>query len=317
MMFYYTVTKSEIRLGLVSLLAIFVRQNNLIWILYLIIYRVLNDHRKLILAPKSLPSHVVTIVKIFFNNKWQIIKQSRFQLMAIGAFIAYTRVYNEGRLVFGDHSHHKMTLHPNQLLYLALFCVLNLPISLGDYITAIGKFFQRIYISRHALAAFLFLLSLSIVLVDKYTLIHPFIRDDNRHFTFYIYRYFLKHWGPKYALCLAYAFAFHFLFKQMVNSELKLMRFILWLGACFGYICLSELVEFRYFGAPFLMLCFEIENRNFAIDVEGVHKGESRLTPKEKMLWTTLFKAVVNAAVLGMFLFWEFSGDYGSGRFMW
>ena len=77
-MYYYSVTKSEWRLGIACLFAVFVRQNNIVWILYLIIYRVLNDNKKLILAPKSLPSHILTIIKIFFNNKWQILKQSRF-----------------------------------------------------------------------------------------------------------------------------------------------------------------------------------------------------------------------------------------------
>ena len=95
------------------------------------------------------------------------------------------------------------------------------------------------------------------------------------------------------------------------------MRFILWLGASFGYLCLAELVEFRYFGPPFLLLCFEIENRNFSVDVEGVHKEESRWTKKEKMVWTTVLKALINATVLGIFIFYQFDGKYGSGRFMW
>lgn len=66
----------------------------------------------------------------------------------------------------------------------------------------------------------------------------------------------------------------------MVNSELKLMRFILWLGATAAYLCLGELVEFRYFAIPFVLLCFELENRNFNLDVEGVHKGENRYTDR-------------------------------------
>lgn len=130
-MYYYNLTKSEWRLGFVSLLAMFVRQNNLIWILYLIIYRVLSDHRKQILVPKSLPSHFLTILKIFFTNKWQILRQSRFQIGVVALFLAFIRVYNKGHLVFGDHTHHKLTFHPNQLLYLSVFCLVNLPITIG------------------------------------------------------------------------------------------------------------------------------------------------------------------------------------------
>ena len=143
---------------------------------------------------------------------------------------------------------------------------------------SINQFFQRIYVSRHSLATYLFLLSISIILVDKYTIIHQFIIDDNRHYTFYIYRYIIKHQIFRYSLCFVYAFSFYFMYKQVVNSELKLMRFILWIGATFGYICLTPLVEFRYYSIPFLMISFELENKNFKIDVEGIHKAESRYT---------------------------------------
>jgi alpha-1,2-glucosyltransferase len=130
-MFYYNLTKSEWRLGFTSLIAVFVRQNNLIWIIYLIIYRVLNDNKKQILVPKSLPSHFVTIIKILFNSKWQIISQSRFQILVVLFFLGFLKIYNKGNLVFGDHKHHIMTFHPNQMLYLSFFCFCNLPITLG------------------------------------------------------------------------------------------------------------------------------------------------------------------------------------------
>ena len=45
------------------------------------------------------------------------------------------------------------------------------------------------------------------------------------------------------------------------------MKFILWLGATFGYLCFAELVEFRYFAIPFVLFSFELENKNFNIDV--------------------------------------------------
>lgn len=130
-MFYYNLIKSEWRLGLVSFASILIRQNNIVWILYLVIYQVLCENKKLIQAPKSLPSHLLTIVKIVLANKKQILNQNKFPLLAVAAFFVYIRVYNGGRLVFGDHLHHHLTFHPNQLLYLGVFCIINLPITLG------------------------------------------------------------------------------------------------------------------------------------------------------------------------------------------
>jgi alpha-1,2-glucosyltransferase len=133
-MYYYNLTKSEWRLGFVSLMAVFIRQNNLIWIVYLIIYRVLTDNKKQILVPKSIPSHFLNILRIFLNNKMQILIQCRFQALVVVIFLLYIKLFNGGRLVFGDHTHHQMTFHPNQLLYLSLFIFVNLPITLGEYI---------------------------------------------------------------------------------------------------------------------------------------------------------------------------------------
>lgn len=130
-MFYYNLTKSEWRLGFVSLMAVFIRQNNIIWILYLIVYRVISDNKKQILTPKSLTAHFISIVRIFWTNKIQILMQCRFQILVVGVFLLYLKIFNGGRFVFGDHANHSLTFHPNQLLYLALFCVSNLPITLG------------------------------------------------------------------------------------------------------------------------------------------------------------------------------------------
>ena len=65
------------------------------------------------------------------------------------------------------------------------------------------------------------------------------------------------------------------------------------------------------------MISFELENKNFNIDVEGIHKDESRYTAKEKMIWTTLIKVAVNVVIFGMFFFYEFDNKYGEGRLMW
>ena len=35
------------------------------------------------------------------------------------------------------------------------------------------------------------------------------------------------------------------------------------------------------------------------------------------MIWTIIIKAVINAVVIGIFLFYEFDNQYGRGRYMW
>ena len=70
MAYYYNMVKSNNRLALISFLALYVRQNNIIWIGFLIIYKILTDYKKLMFCPKPFFSHIFTIVKVVWNHKW-------------------------------------------------------------------------------------------------------------------------------------------------------------------------------------------------------------------------------------------------------
>jgi alpha-1,2-glucosyltransferase len=198
------------------------------------------------------------------------------------------------------------------LLYLFLFITLNLPITLNDFVYMVKNALNGLYFSRHALAAYLFLVSLSLIIIDKFSLVHPFILADNRHYIFYIYRYF--RWA-QYPLCLVYPFCILSNIKLIVNSNEKLVKFIIWSVTSLFYLMLSPLVEFRYFAIPFVMLSLEIRNRNLTFDIEKVHKKETNDNMwKNKMIVTTLVKIALNAVIFYVFLFRPF----GEGnRFIW
>lgn len=186
------------------------------------------------------------------------------QILIFPIFILYLYRYNNGKLVFGDHENHQISFHPTQFLYLAFFLLLNVPITINDLVVAVRQSLNRLYFSRHALAAYLFLLSASIVIVDKCSIVHPFILADNRHYVFYIYRYFK--W-LKYPMCSVYPFCLITLLRIIVNSPQKLVKFILWSVVSMLYLMLTPLVEVRYFTIPFVILAFEIRNRCLSFDI--------------------------------------------------
>lgn len=136
--------------------------------------------------------------------------------------------------------------------------VANLPITLGDFIYSLKETINRIYYSRHAFAAYLFTLAACLIIVDKFTFVHKFILSDNRHYIFYIYRY-LK-WG-KFLFCGLYAFCIILISRIVLLTKIDLAKFLLWLTATVFYLGPSELVEFRYFTAPYVLLMFELKNR--------------------------------------------------------
>eukprot|EP00919_Chromeraceae_sp_WS-2016_P047102 GHVR01111682.1.p1 GENE.GHVR01111682.1~~GHVR01111682.1.p1 ORF type:complete len:329 (-),score=-31.56 GHVR01111682.1:74-1060(-) len=219
MAYYYNLVNSQWRLSLCSLLAIYVRQNNIIWILYLMIYKVLNEYNKQINVPRSFFNHFFNIIKIVFNHKVQIIIQQKLQFLVLISVWLYLKYYNEGNFVFGDHQSHKLTFHPTQLMYLSVFCFINIPLNIKEYISTSYNMVQKIYYSRHALASYLLILSISIVIVDQFSFVHKFILSDNRHYTFYLYRLIFKSYSLRLLGCLVYPLCFTFLFKTIVHSE--------------------------------------------------------------------------------------------------
>lgn len=217
MAYYYCLVGSEWRMGLLSVLSIYVRQNNVLWAAYLLMYRIVSKHSASIANIRgNFIRSTLGFFKLMIVNIKDILLSNFVQILIFPLFLLYLRYYNNSQLVFGDHSNHPASFHPTQFLYLLLFLVINLPITINDFVYAFKESISRLYFSRHALAAYLFLVSFSIILVDKWTIVHPFILSDNRHYIFYIYRYF--GW-MKFINCMLYPFCFIVLLRLIVNSN--------------------------------------------------------------------------------------------------
>jgi alpha-1,2-glucosyltransferase len=169
MAFYYNLVSSRKRLFLCSVMAVLVRQNNIVWLGYLALYRTILDHKELFSNNKTFISHISGVVKALLSNKTYIIKQFKYQLALLIVFFGYLNKYNHGRLVFGDVDNHTVIFHPTQIVYFGLFACINLPLTLSEFFLAGWTVLKRIYYSRQAMSTFLFLLSASIILVDQYT----------------------------------------------------------------------------------------------------------------------------------------------------
>jgi alpha-1,2-glucosyltransferase len=217
MAFYYCLVGSVWRMGICSLFSVYMRQNNIVWCGYLLLYRIVTTYSVSICAIRgNILRLTVSFIRLILVNSKKIIYSNFVQILIFPIFIWYLHQFNSGKLVFGDHENHQVSFHPAQLLYLFLFITVNLPITLNDYIYMGKNSFIGMYFSRHAFAAYLFLVSASIIIIDKFSYVHPFILSDNRHYIFYIYRYFK--WA-KYPLCLVYPFCIISNIKLIVNSN--------------------------------------------------------------------------------------------------
>ena len=145
-------------MGIFSLLSVYVRQNNIIWCAFLLVYRIIGKYSVSIGTIRgNVFRSVIGFIKLMFINGKDIIKTNYVQILVFPVFCWYLYKFNNGKLVFGDHLNHQTSFHPTQFLYLLIFIVVNLPITFNDFGYTIKETFARLYFSRHALAAYLFL----------------------------------------------------------------------------------------------------------------------------------------------------------------
>lgn len=209
----------------ISILAVLVRQTNIVWILFCAAQSILAH----LPAPSSSPAHQGTLFQevqgVFhaaFGKKerkgfWKVVLRNTAPLMPMLVGCAWFVRWN-GSIVLGDKSNHQAGLHLPQLGYFLAFAsafgifplIFALSTStatqstkrkeettlLGTLKTTIrgatGTLFGTILGGASSIAGFLVVLIAFYYAVDRYTIDHPFLLADNRHYTFYIWRLFRR-----------------------------------------------------------------------------------------------------------------------------
>jgi alpha-1,2-glucosyltransferase len=210
------------------------------------------------------------------------------------AFLAFVHLNNG--VVVGDRTAHAVVIHPTQVLYFCAFC---LAFSAPYGLSRLWPFWQTC--KKHWLLMPLATIVISSI-VNTFTLAHPYLLADNRHYTFYIWRRIIvrNEWSamvliPVYlygAFCVLYslrrtdlAFKLAFPFCVMVN------------------LTPQYLLEFRYFVIPFIIYRLQVRPQSW------LH-----------LILELIMFLTVNALTLYLFLFKPFEWPHEPGviqRFMW
>ena len=69
--FYYNLVKSSWRLCIVSIMSVYIRQNNILWILYLFLYRIVTDYE---VSIRSIRGNIIISTIGFLKIVWNNIK---------------------------------------------------------------------------------------------------------------------------------------------------------------------------------------------------------------------------------------------------
>ncbi|KAG1787833.1 glycosyltransferase family 59 protein [Suillus plorans] len=288
--------------GLLGIVSCFFRQNNVIWVLYAYAASQLmrlrfkrgNDKlhdppalgagpgdfiRSIMSAPKALPELLPAFAP------YAVV------LALFGGFV----IWNDG-IVLGDKSNHIPSFHVPQLYYFIAFAtIIGWPAVLcgegGPLKITTGVISRMRTLMTAIISIFMG------ITIQHFTIHHPFLLSDNRHFTFYIWRrVFMLHAAvpylfiPGYQAC-AWAWWIRVACDQSLLQTLVLPVLIL------PTLLPTPLLEPRYFLVPYILLRAQVVDvQPYGIFVEG------------------LWYMVINVATTYVFLYKE---RVGVGRFMW
>ncbi|KAJ1726927.1 glucosyltransferase [Coemansia biformis] len=227
-----------------------------------------------------------------------------FRLLApyvlVAALFAVFVVVNGG-IVLGDKAHHQAGVHVPQLLY---FCAYLAAMAAPAVLPAADPRALARAAARSPVRSAALILALSAAMavgIARYTVEHPFLLSDNRHYTFYIWKdIFRRHWAARYLAIPAYLYAV--VAVQRSLGHMPALWQIALLLCTAAVLIPSPLLEFRYFTAPYYFARLHMP------------LAPSWRYATLELLWF----ATINAATIWMFLYRPFETEPGClQRFMW
>ncbi|XP_056846837.1 dol-P-Glc:Glc(2)Man(9)GlcNAc(2)-PP-Dol alpha-1,2-glucosyltransferase-like [Raphanus sativus] len=138
--------------------------------------------------------------------------------------------------------------------------------------------------------------------VHFFSLAHPYLLADNRHYPFYLWRKIINaHWLMKYMLVPVYVYSWFSILTLLAKARRKIWVLVYFLATC-AVLVPTPLIEFRYYTIPFYIFM--------------LHSCVSCTTTW--LLTATVF-ICINVYTMAMFLFrpFEWSHEDGVQRFIW
>ncbi|BAT84445.1 hypothetical protein LR48_Vigan03g137400 [Vigna angularis] len=232
--------------------------------------------------------------------KWEILISFCPFLMVVVAFILF--VYWNGSIVLGAKEAHAVTPHFSQMLYFSLVSVLaQAPMHIT--ITQAVDLFRMFRKSRALLFFQMFLaLVVGMLSVHFFSVAHPYLLADNRHYPFYLWRkVIMAHWSIKYFLVPVYICSWFSIIHMLGKTRSKIWVLAYFLATA-AVLVPAPLIEFRYYTIPFYFLVLHCDNSD-----------------DQSWILTGILYIGVDIFTMAMFLFRPFHWAHEPGiqRFIW
>ncbi|THH20999.1 hypothetical protein EW146_g451 [Bondarzewia mesenterica] len=250
------------------------RQTNIVWLLYayassqLMYLRwrpagkgsartaKLHDPPALLAAPADLFRSLMSAPRVLPDVLPAFVPYA-LVCVAFGVFVVWN-----GGIVLGDKSNHIPSFHLPQLYYFVAFAtMLGWPVLIsgnGGAAKLLHDVWSRMFYGRRRIAITFLVSALMAATIRLFTIHHPFLLSDNRHYTFYVWRrIFMLHPIVPYLFIPGYM-ACAWAWFLRAGREQSLLQTLL-LPVCTLPILLpTPLLEPRYFLIPYILMRAQI-----------------------------------------------------------
>lgn len=292
--------KGAVICNVLGFVGLWFRQTNILWIAFCAC--VLVEQR---CAPRC---SATTQLAEFVRQSW---KDKHLLLLFVpnALFFALFLKINGG-ITFGDKKNHQLAFHIVQIFYCWTFVgALTLPLWLCKK-TLIN--YRNFILGHKGLGILTMALSYAAIwyIVQNFTIVHPFLLADNRHYTFYIYRRILsKPWAKYLVVPVFHYFTWliiYMLSQTRGNVRLSFVGITAFLSASAVTLIPSPLFEPRYFIVPLVLF------RVFTQSQLGYHQVRNQM-------YEFLWYQYINAIVFIIFFNYKFTwhSEPGIQRIIW
>ncbi|OVA06260.1 Glucosyltransferase Alg10 [Macleaya cordata] len=200
----------------------------------------------------GLLDEIKVILLRMWNLKLEVLVSFGPFFVVFVAFVMF--VFWNGSIVLGAKEAHAVSLHFAQIMYFGLVSALAMAPFYFTY-NQVAVLCQSLWKNR-PLSFFqvIVLLISGFLSVHLFSIAHPYLLADNRHYTFYIWRRVIKsHWLMKYLLLPLYAYSWLCIFDSLGKVQKKIWVLLFFLASA-GVLIPAPLIEFRYYTIPFYFL---------------------------------------------------------------
>ncbi|XP_073313135.1 dol-P-Glc:Glc(2)Man(9)GlcNAc(2)-PP-Dol alpha-1,2-glucosyltransferase isoform X2 [Primulina huaijiensis] len=240
------------------------------------------------------------VIIISWHFLWELLATFSPFFVIFMAFVAF--VCWNGSIVLGAKDAHSVSPHFSQLLYYSLVSALFMVPAHFSLQQAAVLFRQM---SRNKMFSFfqsIVALTICFLSVKIFSIAHPYLLADNRHYPFYLWRKIVNyHWSTKYLMVPLYVYSMFSIVANLAKGQKKIWVMV-YILACAGALIPTPLVEFRYYTVPFYFLILH-----------------TRIDDNKSWLILGTHYLAINCFTMFMFLFKPFSWSHEAGtqRLMW